>query len=177
MPRVPRSGRGLTPRRYRRAQEPGAEDPRRAPSSKRSVSSGDGGASSRWTTKLSAKGVAGFRDSSSATSTSRSRRLFKALAGRIDLFIGMPAGPLHLTMARGGVPRSDSGSLTIPTGTTSRIPPRFHLIGSTCATAASSARPASATKPPLARHRPSTYIDTPAIAAARSARRGPGVVT
>ncbi|MGA8797246.1 MAG: hypothetical protein WB526_09335 [Candidatus Cybelea sp.] len=31
-------------------------------------------------------------------------RIFKALAARIDLFIGVPAGPLHFVLARGGVP-------------------------------------------------------------------------
>ena len=31
-------------------------------------------------------------------------RLYKALSNRVDLFVGIPAGPLHFTMARGGIP-------------------------------------------------------------------------
>ena len=82
------------------------------------------------------EGVAGFR-ALFGDLDEPFARLYKALTRRVDLFVGIPAGPLHFTMAAGAFRRSVSGSRIIRTGTTSRTRTQSISSVGTCAIARS----------------------------------------
>jgi hypothetical protein len=109
------------------------------------------------------EGVAGFRQLFGDIDEPFGR-LYKALANRIDLFIGIPAGPLHLTMARGGVPTVGLWIAHHPDWYDEPNPDAIHVVGRYVRDRRFERRPASTTKPPAMQHR-LTYIDTPAIGA------------
>jgi hypothetical protein len=89
-------------------------------------------------------------------------RLYKALAARMSLFIGVPAGPLHLTMARGGVPTVGLWMAHHPDWYDEPNPSAVHLISRYVRDRGFDRRPATTTKPPSLQHR-LVYLDTPAI--------------
>jgi hypothetical protein len=91
-------------------------------------------------------------------------RLYKALARRIDLFVGIPAGPLHFTLARGGVPVVGLWLAHHPDWYDEPNPAAIHLVGSYVRQRGFDRRPASTTKPPSLAHR-IVHLDTAAIAA------------
>jgi len=91
-------------------------------------------------------------------------RLFKALAQRTDLFVGIPAGPLHLTMARGGVPTVGLWIAHHPDWYDEPNKDAVHLVGRYVRDRGFDRRAATATKPPSLRHR-LVYLDTTEIAA------------
>jgi hypothetical protein len=109
------------------------------------------------------EGVAGFR-SLFGDADEPFGRLYKALANRIDLFIGIPAGPLHLTMARGGVPTVGLWIAHHPDWYDEPNPDAIHLVGRYVRDRGFERRPATTTKPPALQHR-LTYLDTPGIGA------------
>jgi hypothetical protein len=89
-------------------------------------------------------------------------RLYKALAARTDLFVGIPAGPLHLTMARGGIPTVGLWLAHHPDWYDEPNSAAIHLIGRRVRDHDFDRRPATTTKPASLRHR-LRYLDTPAI--------------
>jgi hypothetical protein len=91
-------------------------------------------------------------------------RTYKALAARTDLFVGIPAGPLHLTMARGGVPTLGLWLAHHPDWYDEPNPDAIHLIGRHVRDRGFDRRPATTTKPASLRHR-LLYLDTPTIGA------------
>lgn len=91
-------------------------------------------------------------------------RLYKALANRVALFVGIPAGPLHLTLARGGIPTVGLWVAHHPDWYDEPNPAAIHLVGRYVRDRGLDRRPATTTKPPLLRHR-LVYLDTPAIGA------------
>ncbi len=91
-------------------------------------------------------------------------RLYKALSRRIELFVGIPAGPLHFTMARGGVPVVGLWLAHHPDWYDEPNADAIHLVGSYVRERGFDRRPASATKPPSLAHR-LIYLDRPAISA------------
>lgn len=86
-------------------------------------------------------------------------RLFKALANRLDLFAGIPAGPLHLTMARGGIPTVGLWVAHHPDWYEEPNPAAIHLIGRHVRDRGFDRRPATTTKPAALMHR-QHYLDT-----------------
>jgi hypothetical protein len=86
-------------------------------------------------------------------------RLFKALAARIDLFVGIPAGPLHLTLARGGVPTIGLWVAHHPDWYDEPNPAALHLVGRYVRDRGFHRRPATTTKPPALQHRV-RYLDS-----------------
>ncbi|HTX59768.1 MAG TPA: hypothetical protein VMH02_08800 [Verrucomicrobiae bacterium] len=80
-------------------------------------------------------------------------RLYKALAARADLFVGVPAGPLHFTMARGGVPVIGLWLAHHPDWYDEPNADAIHLIGRTVKDRGYDRRPATRTKPASLRHR------------------------
>ncbi len=86
-------------------------------------------------------------------------RLFKALANRLDLFVGIPAGPLHLTMARGGIPTVGLWVAHHPDWYDEPNSDAIHLIGRKVRDRGFDRRPATTTKPPALMHR-LRYLDT-----------------
>src|SRR6185437_3647234 len=56
-------------------------------------------------------------------------RVYKAMAARADLFVGVPAGPLHVTMARGGVPVVGLWLAHHPDWYDEPNPAAMHLVG------------------------------------------------
>jgi len=91
-------------------------------------------------------------------------RLYKALARRIDLCVGIPAGPLHFTLARGGVPVVGLWVAHHPDWYDEPNPDAIHLVGAYVRERGFDRLPASTTKPPSLAHR-IVYLDTRAIAA------------
>lgn len=91
-------------------------------------------------------------------------RLYKALAARTHLFVGIPAGPLHLTMARGGIPTVGLWLAHHPDWYDEPNPAAIHLIGRGVRERGFDRRPATFTKPPSLRHR-LRYLDAPLIGA------------
>jgi hypothetical protein len=90
---------------------------------------------------------------------------FKALAARTDLFVGIPAGPLHLTMARGGVPTVGLWLAHHPDWYDEPNPDAIHLVGRHVRDRGFDRRSATVSKPASLRHR-LFYLDTPGIGAA-----------
>lgn len=100
-------------------------------------------------------------------------RAYKALAARSDLFVGVPAGPLHVTMAGGGVPVVGLWLAHHPDWYDEPNPAAIHLIGRYVRERRFDRRPATITKPPSLRHR-LEYLDSrevPAEAVFEAARQ------
>jgi hypothetical protein len=84
--------------------------------------------------------------------------VYKALAARLALFAGVPAGPLHVTMARGGVPAVGLWLAHHPDWYDEPNPAATHLIGAYVRERGFHRRPATTTTPPSLRHR-IEYLD------------------
>ncbi len=108
------------------------------------------------------EGSAGFRTLFDAMGEPFAR-LYKALAARTELFAGVPAGPLHATMARGGVPVVGLWLAHHPDWYDEPNPDAVHLVGSYVRERRFDRRPATTTKPKSLRHR-LIYLDSPGIA-------------
>jgi hypothetical protein len=91
-------------------------------------------------------------------------RLYKAVVKRTDLFVGIPAGPLHFTMAHGGVPIVGVWLAHHPDWYDEPNSAAIHLIGRYVRDRGFDRRPATTSTPPALRHR-LQYLDTPAIEA------------
>ena len=104
------------------------------------------------------EGVAGFRALFGGLGEPFAR-LFKALANRLDLFAGIPAGPLHLTMARGGIPTVGLWVAHHPDWYDEPNAAAIHLIGRHVRDRGFDRRPATTTKPSTLMHR-LQYLDT-----------------
>jgi hypothetical protein len=102
--------------------------------------------------------------------------VYKALARRIDLFVGIPAGPLHFTLARGGVPIVGLWVAHHPDWYDEPNPDAIHLVGSYVRERGFDRRPASTTKPPSLAHR-IVYLDTPAIDAENVIEAGAALIS
>ncbi|HEY4434214.1 MAG TPA: hypothetical protein VGM99_07400, partial [Candidatus Cybelea sp.] len=92
-------------------------------------------------------------------------RLFKALANRVDLFVGIPAGPLHLIMARGGIPVVGLWAAHHPDWYDEPNPGAIHLVGQFVRERKFERRIATTSKPASLRHR-LHYLDSTQIPAA-----------
>ncbi len=108
-------------------------------------------------------GVAGFRALFGDVDEPFAR-LYKALANRADLFVGIPSGPLHLTIARGGVPAVGLWTTHHPDWYDEPNPDAIHIVGRYVRDRRFERRPASTTKPPALQHR-LIYLDTLEIGA------------
>ncbi|HEY2553640.1 MAG TPA: hypothetical protein VGI15_00185, partial [Candidatus Cybelea sp.] len=91
-------------------------------------------------------------------------RLFKALASRVDLFVGIPAGPLHLLMARGGVPIVGLWAAHHPDWYDEPNPGAIHLVGRFVRDCKFDRRIATTSKPASLQHR-LQYLDSTQIPA------------
>jgi hypothetical protein len=91
-------------------------------------------------------------------------RLYKALAARTALFVGVPAGPLHVTMARLGIPTAGLWLAHHPDWYDEPNPDAIHLIGRHVRDKGFDKRPATVTKPPSLQHR-LVYLDSLEISA------------
>ena len=109
------------------------------------------------------EGVAGFR-ALFGDLNEPFARLYKALAKRVDLFVGIPAGPLHFTMARGGIPTIGLWIAHHPDWYDEPNADAIHLVGRYVRDRGFDRRPATTTKPPSLRHR-LVYLETPGIGA------------
>jgi hypothetical protein len=103
------------------------------------------------------EGVAGFR-ALFGDLDEPFARLFKALAKRIDLFVGIPSGPLHLTLSRGGIPTIGIWTAHHPDWYDEPNPDAIHLVGRYVRDRAFERRPATTTKPAALQHR-LIYLD------------------
>jgi hypothetical protein len=91
----------------------------------------------------------------------------------VELFVGIPAGPLHFILARGGVPVVGLWLSHHPDWYDEPNPNAVHLIGRYVRDRGFHRRPASTTKPPSLLHR-IEYLDTVVIgvdAVVESARK------
>jgi hypothetical protein len=91
-------------------------------------------------------------------------RLYKAFAQHVDLFVGIPAGPLHFSLARGGIPTVGLWLAHHPDWYDEPNSTAIHLIGQYVRDRRFERRPATTTKPPSLEHRV-TYLDTQTIGA------------
>lgn len=91
-------------------------------------------------------------------------RTFKALAARTALFVGVPAGPLHVVMARGGIPIVGLWLAHHPDWYDEPNPGAIHLVGKYVRDRRFDRRPATVTKPPALAHN-IAYLDTLGIPA------------
>jgi hypothetical protein len=89
-------------------------------------------------------------------------RLYKALARRTELFVGIPAGPLHFTMARGGIPTIGLWLAHHPDWYDEPNRDAIHLVGRYVRDRGFDRRPATTTKPPPLSHR-LLYLETQGI--------------
>jgi hypothetical protein len=80
-------------------------------------------------------------------------RTFKALAARTALFAGVPAGPLHVMLARGGVPVVGLWLAHHPDWYDEPNPAAVHVVGRLVRDRGFHRRPATTTKPPAFRDR------------------------
>ncbi len=118
------------------------------------------------------EGVAGFRELFAGLDEPFAR-LYKALAARTALFVGVPAGPLHVAMARGGIPIVGLWLAHHPDWYDEPNPSAIHLVGRYVRDRGFDRRVATTSKPASLQHR-LVYLDaygiaTPAVAeAARS---------
>jgi hypothetical protein len=106
-------------------------------------------------------GVAGFRALFGGLDEPFAR-LYKALTRRVDLFVGIPAGPLHFTLARGGIPTIGIWIAHHPDWYDEPNANAIHLIGQYVRDRAFERRAATTTKPPSLQHR-LTYLDTEVV--------------
>ncbi len=111
--------------------------------------------------EASGASVAGFRSLFSELDEPFAR-VYKALAKRTDLFVGIPAGPLHLTLARGGVPTVALWHAHHPDWYDEPNAAAIHLVARYVRDRGFDRRPATTTKPPGLRHR-IAYLDGDAI--------------
>ncbi len=145
-------GRDLAQRRDRRRERTGATVRRRARSSRRCGGSAavalhlHGRRGSRRRRRGVPRALRRARRAVCAVSTRRWR-------ARIDLFVGIPAGPLHLTMARGGVPTVGLWLAHHPDWYDEPNPDAMHLVGRYVRERGFDRRPATTTKPPSLQHR------------------------
>lgn len=93
-------------------------------------------------------------------------RVYKAVIARSNLFIGVPAGPLHMTMAQGNVPTVGLWLSHHPDWYDEPNPNAIHLVGRYVRERKFHLRPATTTKPASLQHR-LEYLDTTAIDADR----------
>ncbi|MGA2760480.1 MAG: hypothetical protein ABSF08_09205 [Candidatus Cybelea sp.] len=91
-------------------------------------------------------------------------RLLRALAARTDLFVGVPAGPLHFMLARGGVPVVGLWTAHHPDWYDEPNPNAIHVVGRYVRDRGFDRRVATTSKPPALRHR-LCYLDTVTIGA------------
>lgn len=91
-------------------------------------------------------------------------RIYKALTAYIDLFVGIPAGPLHLTLANGGIPVVGLWTAHHPDWYDEPNPAAIHLVGRYVRDRGFDRRPATVSKPPSLRHR-LIYLDSLNISA------------
>ncbi|MBV8344025.1 MAG: hypothetical protein JO190_03400 [Candidatus Eremiobacteraeota bacterium] len=107
------------------------------------------------------EGVSGFRELFAGVAEPFAR-LYEALAARAHLFVGIPAGPLHVTMARGGVPSVGIWLAHHPDWYDEPNPDAIHIVGSYVRERGFDRRPATTTKPPSLAHR-LRYVDSRTI--------------
>ncbi len=91
-------------------------------------------------------------------------RLLRALAPRVDLFVGVPAGPLHFILARGGVPVIGLWVAHHPDWYDEPNRDAIHVVGRYVRDRGFDRRVATTSKPPSLRHR-LCYLDTVTIGA------------
>ncbi|MBV9233576.1 MAG: hypothetical protein JO030_05985 [Candidatus Eremiobacteraeota bacterium] len=91
-------------------------------------------------------------------------RVFKALASRMDLFVGIPAGPLHFVLARGGIPTVGLWLAHHPDWYDEPNVAAIHLLGAGVRELGFDRRPASLTKPHAHAHR-LHFLDSHSIGA------------
>lgn len=108
------------------------------------------------------EGVAGFR-ALFASIDEPFARLYKAFANRLDLFVGIAAGPLHMVMARGGVPTVGLWIAHHPDWYDEPNPDAIHLIGNYVRERNFHRRIATTSKPASLLHR-LEYLDSRGIA-------------
>jgi hypothetical protein len=108
-------------------------------------------------------GVAGFRDVFGDIDEPFAR-LYKAFARRVELFVGIPAGPLHFMMARGGVPTVGLWLAHHPDWYDEPNPSAIHIVGAFVRERGFDRRAATTSKPPSLQHR-LHYLDTRTIGA------------
>jgi hypothetical protein len=108
--------------------------------------------------KIPTEGVAGFRELF-ADLDEPFARLYKALAVRTELFVGVPAGPLHVTMSRGAIPIVGLWLAHHPDWYDEPNPHAVHLVGRYVRDRGFDRRVATTTKPASLRHRVE-YLDT-----------------
>jgi len=89
-------------------------------------------------------------------------RVLRALATRTDLFVGVPAGPLHFMLARGGVPVIGLWVAHHPDWYDEPNANAIHIVGRYVRDRGFDRRVATTSKPPLLRHR-LCYLDTVTI--------------
>ncbi|HEY1655609.1 MAG TPA: hypothetical protein VGF86_10870 [Candidatus Tumulicola sp.] len=106
-------------------------------------------------------GVAGFRALFGAIDEPFARR-YKALSARVDLFVGVPSGPLHVAMARGGIPIVGLWTAHHPDWYDEPNAAAVHVVGRYVRDRGFDRRPATATKPSALQHR-LRYLDAPDI--------------
>lgn len=102
-------------------------------------------------------------------------RLLKALLARTELFVGVPAGPLHAAMARGGVPVVGIWLAHHPDWYDEPNAGAVHLIGDYVRERGFERRPATTTKPPSLSHR-IFYLDTRSVDASSVVEAARGLV-
>lgn len=110
------------------------------------------------------EGVASYRDVF-GTVDEPFARVFKAVVARAALFVGVPAGPLHVTMARGDVPVVGLWLAHHPDWYDEPNPSAIHLVGKYVRDRRFDRRVASTTKPPSLAHR-IEYLETSDVPAA-----------
>ncbi len=103
-------------------------------------------------------GAASYRDVFGAVDEPFAR-VFKAVLARTALFAGVPAGPLHVTMARGGVPVVGVWTAHHPDWYDEPNPAAIHLIGTHVRERRFDRRAATATKPASLAHHVE-YLET-----------------
>ncbi|HYL27977.1 MAG TPA: hypothetical protein VEW74_09100 [Candidatus Nitrosotalea sp.] len=104
------------------------------------------------------EGVAGFR-ALFGDLDEPFARVYKAFANRMDLFVGIPAGPLHFVLARGGVPTVGLWVAHHPDWYDEPNPDAIHIVGRYVHDHRFDRRPATTTKPPSLQHR-LVYLDS-----------------
>lgn len=97
-------------------------------------------------------GTAGFRALFGDLDEPFARKL-KALSARIELFVGIPAGPLHFILARGHIPTVGVWRAHHPDWYDEPNPDAVHLVGKLVRDRGFDRRVASSTKPAALQHR------------------------
>ncbi len=106
-------------------------------------------------------GVAGYREVFNGIDEPFAR-VFKAVLARTALFVGVPAGPLHVTMARGAIPVVGLWLSHHPDWYDEPNADAIHLIGKYVRDRRFERRVATTTKPPSLAHR-LEYLETDEI--------------